>query len=136
MKKCSNCKETKQLNNFNNSKLGKFGVHHYCKVCHSEYRKQKYIYNKSKSKYAQIKFKYNITELELNKMFIAQDKKCMICKKQYSSASRQGGLYIDHCHRTGKVRALLCSNCNTGLGMFKDNINILESSIAYLKQYE
>ena len=134
MKKCSKCKEIKQLNEFHNSKNGKLKVHHYCKMCHSGYRKQKYVYNKSKCRDAQLKSKYNLTELELNKMFIAQDKKCMICKNQYSSASRQSGLQVDHCHRTGKVRGLLCSNCNIGLGMFKDNIHILESSILYLKQ--
>jgi hypothetical protein len=136
MKKCSNCKEIKKLDEYSLSKLGKFGVYHYCKVCHSKYRKPKYIYKKSKCRDAQLKSKYNLTELELNKMFIAQDQKCVICKKQYNSASRHGGLYIDHCHKSGKVRGLLCPTCNGLLGMCFDNINILESSILYLKQYQ
>lgn len=43
--------------------------------------------------------------------------------------------HLDHCHITGKIRGFLCSNCNTGLGLFKDNINLLESAIKYLRTH-
>lgn len=51
---------------------------------------------------------------------------CTICSEQI-------GLVVDHDHSTGLIRGLLCTNCNTGLGMFKDNIKILEAAIKYLK---
>jgi hypothetical protein len=41
-------------------------------------------------------------------------------------------LAIDHCHKTGKIRGLLCKNCNQGLGQFKDNIDLLLSAAKYL----
>jgi hypothetical protein len=45
-------------------------------------------------------------------------------------------LAVDHCHTTGKIRGLLCSKCNPALGAFNDNIEILNSAIKYLKEYE
>ena len=42
--------------------------------------------------------------------------------------------HIDHCHKTGKVRGILCSECNTGLGKFKDSIELLQKAIEYLKR--
>ena len=54
---------------------------------------------------------------------------CMICKKPPT----RNRLSADHCHDTMKPRALLCDNCNLGLGSFMDNIHILESAIEYLR---
>ena len=42
-------------------------------------------------------------------------------------------LNVDHCHETGKIRGLLCHNCNRALGLFKDNVEFLERAILYLK---
>jgi len=64
---------------------------------------------------------------------------CAICGNEETRKSRNGGicrLAIDHCHDSGKIRGLLCHGCNTGLGKFKDNINLLESAIQYLKQHK
>ncbi len=44
-------------------------------------------------------------------------------------------LCIDHDHKTHKIRNLLCNNCNTGLGLFNDDILVLSSAIDYLKKY-
>ncbi len=69
-----------------------------------------------------------------------QDNKCAICKQKETRKSRTEGkicaLAIDHCHKSGEIRALLCHSCNIGIGGFKDNINLLESAIQYLKQHE
>ncbi len=134
MKKCSKCKELKSINDFNNTKYGKYGVNHYCKVCLREYRNNRYDYSKSKLK--RIKSKYNISESELNQMYIIQDKSCKICKKNFDSVSEHKGLYIDHCHKSGEVRGLLCKSCNSLLGYAYDNIEILESAILYLLTYK
>lgn len=45
-------------------------------------------------------------------------------------------LVVDHCHSTGKVRGLLCHNCNRALGLFKDNTNSIENALNYLKGAE
>ena len=63
-------------------------------------------------------------------MFIAQDGRCAICERDVCEIPR--GLYIDHDHKTGKVRGLLCDRCNMSLGGFKDNVIILQNAINYL----
>lgn len=74
--------------------------------------------------------KYGITEDEYNLKFLEQAGKCAICGKHQSEFKR--ALSVDHDHATGKVRGLLCYNCNTGLGMFKEDTKILDIAIDYL----
>lgn len=45
-------------------------------------------------------------------------------------------LCVDHNHNTGNVRSLLCMSCNTGIGKFKDNIELIEAALNYLKSHE
>jgi RecJ-like exonuclease len=78
-----------------------------------------------------LKRKYKINVNEYNKMLEQQNFSCLICKKHESEFKKV--LSIDHDHKTGKIRGLLCQFCNTGLGFFRDNINLLESAIGYLK---
>lgn len=57
---------------------------------------------------------------------------CEICGKSIEDNGR--GLAIDHCHTTGNFRGMLCTNCNTALGLFHDDINTLKSAIKYLRK--
>lgn len=57
--------------------------------------------------------------------------RCAICEKLLSQDTKH--IHVDHCHKTNKVRGLLCSNCNKGLGFFKDNTNSLARAILYLQ---
>lgn len=57
----------------------------------------------------------------------AQANQCAIC------GVNTVNLNLDHCHETGKIRGLLCRPCNTGLGMFRDNVEVLGSAMAYLE---
>jgi hypothetical protein len=59
-------------------------------------------------------------------MIDKQQNLCAICKKEMKPP------HIDHDHATGKIRSLLCLNCNTGLGMLKDDIKLLAGAIVYL----
>jgi hypothetical protein len=69
---------------------------------------------------------YGLSVDALQAMLRAQEGKCAICGKEAVK------LHVDHDHGTGKVRALLCSNCNGGLGGFRDNIDFLDAAKAYL----
>ena len=62
-----------------------------------------------------------------------QEGRCAICNTHEDIIGRT--LHIDHCHVTGNVRQLLCGNCNTGLGMFKDNKQNLNKAIQYLEKH-
>lgn len=55
-----------------------------------------------------------------------QSDNCPICNKKF------GKKHIDHCHSTGKIRGVICPSCNTALGKFQDNIEILKKAIEYL----
>jgi hypothetical protein len=132
MKKCSKCKNVKELSEYTNCKSGKFGVHHYCKKCHSQQRKDNYNYDRQRIRH--IMFKYKLSESDLNKMYVAQNGKCKICSTEYKEVSKHNNLYVDHCHKTGNVRGLLCFKCNRLLGVWDDNIDILKSAIKYLKE--
>ena len=74
---------------------------------------------------------YGLSIFNFNKIFIQQSGKCAICKIPFK---KRCDIHIDHSHNTGKVRGLLCNDCNHGLGNYKDNINILKNAINYLEE--
>jgi hypothetical protein len=84
--------------------------------------------------------KYGLSVADYERMVIAQGNCCAICAraaaqlKRKNSKSKHHRLDIDHCHVTGKVRSLLCYNCNAILGHAKDSIAVLLKAIAYLRQ--
>ena len=74
---------------------------------------------------------------EYSKMLEAQDGKCAICN--HPETHRRNGklkaLAVDHSHKTGAIRGLLCSDCNTGIGKLKDDPEVLRSAIRYLEYH-
>ena len=77
-----------------------------------------------------LKKRYGITYEQYQEMCRDQDDRCKICGIPSQDLSVR--LHIDHCHTTGKIRGLLCQNCNRGLGMFKDNQELLLKAKGYL----
>ena len=75
-----------------------------------------------------LKQRYGITPDDYAAMFTAQGGACAICKRH-----PENKLAVDHCHTSGKVRGLLCMNCNQALGKFRDDTKIMEAAIAYLQ---
>lgn len=67
------------------------------------------------------------------KMFKKQKGKCAICRTPPAGEWRKS-LHIDHCHKTGKIRGLLCGTCNMALGQFKDSPKLLEAAKKYLSK--
>jgi len=79
-----------------------------------------------------LKKHFNITLDEYNNLLELQDHSCKICLNHESTFTKK--LAVDHCHSTGKIRGLLCDNCNRSIGMLKDSIEILQNAINYLKK--
>ena len=81
--------------------------------------------------------RYGITDRDLAEMAEKQDHCCAICGQR--ETDKRGGLVkhlaVDHDHKTGKIRELLCQSCNTALGKFKDDEDILLKAIAYLRKH-
>lgn len=75
-----------------------------------------------------LKRTYGITSEDYELMFKNQSGCCYICNNSFDK------LMVDHCHSSGKVRKLLCGNCNTLIGHCKENVDILMSAIQYLKE--
>jgi hypothetical protein len=78
-----------------------------------------------------LKVNYNFSLEEYKVLLEKQHGCCAICHKPSSDFKKS--LHVDHCHTTSKVRGLLCSNCNRGLGHFQDNVLILQNAIKYLE---
>ena len=79
--------------------------------------------------------RFGISAAELESLHQSQGGRCAICGDEQSAKSTKvRRLAVDHCHRTGKVRGLLCLNCNTGLGRFKDMPELLLNAVNYLKR--
>src|SRR3990167_10997858 len=78
-----------------------------------------------------LKMLYGITVAQYEDMLRQQGGCCKICGK----CPTKMRLSVDHCHTTGKIRALLCSGCNVGLGGFKDNPDLLRKGLEYLALY-
>ena len=82
-----------------------------------------------------LKRNYGLTFEEFEAMLSNQDNCCAICKST-KPLGRHKRFNVDHHNKTGNVRGLLCSNCNTALGLVNDNIHTLKSMIQYLESHE
>lgn len=76
---------------------------------------------------------YGLTLEDYDSMLKSQNGACKICGRQDTGSSRVKNFHVDHCHSTGKVRGLLCNNCNRGIGYLGDNIERLEKALEYLR---
>jgi hypothetical protein len=81
------------------------------------------------------KCKYSLTPEQVDEILGSQNGRCAICETTDPGKKRGGGSKVwsvDHDHKTGRIRGLLCGNCNAGLGLFKDDENILFAAAEYL----
>lgn len=108
-----------------------------CIECEKNRKKQDRINNPKKYKDRALgkwlMSNYKISENDFNEMKLAQNNLCAICNNPQNYGSR---LFVDHCHKTGKVRGLLCSSCNTAIGHFRENIDTMFNAIEYIKKYK
>jgi hypothetical protein len=111
-----NCMQFKPISEFSKRAASSDGLNRYCKECMSRYyrsqspsrskRKKGGASSSREASYRRhLKRKYNMTPEEFEALSVAQGGKCAIC-------SREGKLVVDHDHESGKVRGLLCKNCN------------------------
>lgn len=83
-------------------------------------------------KYARLKTVYGVNKDLFKALLEKQNGLCIICGISQESLGRS--LSVDHCHLTGKIRGLLCGNCNSGLGQFKDKPDLLLKAHRYLTE--
>lgn len=97
--------------------------------CRSECTKKGY-----RNKYLQRH--YGITLEQYNQMLVDQDYKCKICNGEgfLMGKNHEMRLVVDHCHKHGHVRGLLCHNCNRALGLLQDSVEVSTKAVEYLKE--
>jgi hypothetical protein len=133
-KNCGKCKISKCYSLFSKDSSRKDGYEPYCKSCKTLYRKKYQEKNPDKIRNSWYKRRYNIDMEEYNEIYLLQNSKCKICDKEKENniSADHDRLVVDHCHKSGEVRGLLCQKCNRGLGYFEDKIENLLSAVIYL----
>ncbi|MBX9682128.1 MAG: endonuclease VII domain-containing protein [Gemmataceae bacterium] len=146
-KRCANCKEVKAVSQF-----CRMGARYqpYCCDCQKANSAKKRMALKeagllqehdsrdywTRRRWSKLKAKYGITKDQYLEMHASQDGKCAICgrsEQQFWRGERLQ-LCVDHCHKTGKIRGLLCKRCNIGLGHLDDSVDFLNNAITYLQR--
>lgn len=116
-KTCSKCNTEQSFDNFHKNKKNEDGYHYHCKSC-----------RKAES----LKL-YGLTLQDYDDLLKEQNGCCKICgTTDPRGQSKAGRFYVDHNHTTGKVRGLLCNDCNTAIGLLKDNPAIVAKAWDYL----
>lgn len=142
MKTCTKCKETHSLDLFYSDSSRKDKKHPECVNCHKqrslEYRARKKTFLNNNAMNRHYVNNYGITQDEFKQKAQQQGHQCKICSIDLSFEKRNSldKAVMDHDHESGKLRDVLCSGCNKALGLFKDNQDILQNAIAYLKEHQ
>lgn len=111
---CSKCGESTVGNSYNSNRTR-------CKRCRNDAQKDSLYFRK-----------YGVTPEMYQEMLDLQGGGCAICRKEPTPPRRR--LCIDHDHQTGKVRGLICNDCNRGLGLLGDNLKELMKTVRYLEE--
>ncbi|MFF0743586.1 endonuclease VII domain-containing protein [Streptomyces sp. NPDC004111] len=114
-KLCRSCGEIKPQSEWHRNSSASDGLSTRCKACRAV-----------QGRAGHLKRKYGITEAERDDMVASQAGVCTICLKAPA-------VHVDHCHETGRVRGVLCFNCNAALGLLGDDPDALRRAIAYLE---
>lgn len=107
----------------------------YCYKCKNQRSIQDRIVDPEKAKKHQrtsrLRKMYGMTNECYRKLYESQNGKCAVCEKDIEYIDKH--THIDHCHITNKIRGLLCHNCNTALGLLKEDKQIMSNLIRYLE---
>lgn len=134
MKRCPRCKTLKEFSAFSKHAGRHRGLQSNCKACfkelHADWYKKNAQKESKRSKESQrprhLMRKYGMDEWKYAELYVEQGAGCAICREF------QETLYVDHDHKTGKIRGLLCRKCNFGLGLFGDSVDKLLRAVNYL----
>lgn len=116
LQKCRHCKLDLPLHNFHIDRKQANGFYNVCRSCRSKYRRL-----------------IDISQKEYQEILAAQNNQCAICGKD--ATEFKTSLNVDHDYKTKKIRGLLCTNCNMGLGHFKDSLSNLHRALMYISRH-
>ena len=142
-KRCSKCKQIKTHTDFSYRDKEHKYLNSWCKQCNArhskKWRKRNVKLSRELSRQARYKDQFGITIDDYDKMFLAQDGVCAICGEA-ETTNKHGNvqrLSVDHNHKTGKIRGLLCARCNgLVLPIVENQNNLIVAAIKYLRDYD
>jgi hypothetical protein len=116
---CRVCGRTRPIEAFSRRSSKKGRRRYYCKEC---------------GKNRELLRRFGVLRSEYDAILSSQGGRCAICRvaSPATTDSRRRMFCVDHCHATGKVRGLLCINCNRGLGLLGDDVEAIRRALAYL----
>ena len=131
---CKKCGKNSPLDNFYRNKSYKSGYASQCKDCARAVGRANYHKDPGTMRERQLKNKFNRDNAWYESTLQAQGGVCQICKcPPLKNGTKK--FPVDHDHKTGKVRGILCQSCNHMLGNAKDNIETLDNAISYLAKH-
>lgn len=149
-KTCRICQEVKPLTEFSKKKDNRDGLQGACKPCMRAKGREDYAKNREARQRKRQEWRdanptyflardlqrfYGLTLEQYDALLASQGGVCACCgSADPAGRSDNNRFHVDHDHRTGKVRGLLCHKCNTGLGMLGDDVEGLTAALAYLLQ--
>ena len=135
---CTNCDTEKDISSFQLAKKKRRdGTPYECRLwsCNQcEWQKKK-VRGKGSKDY-ELRRNFDIGIEDYNAMFNEQNGVCYICERHPHEVGDGRALAVDHCHHTGTIRGLLCGDCNRGVGLMQDDINLLRRAVKYLERFE
>jgi len=160
MKTCCTCKILKSIEDFGQDKRSQDGLNPRCRLCcnfvsssrdakkNAAHSREWYANNRDRANKNQRAWRaankehvrdlhlkrYGLTASKSDEMLLNQDYRCAICGLHQSEQDRD--LAVDHNHVSGKVRKLLCIRCNSGIGHFKDDKELVLKAYRYLEEHE
>lgn len=141
LKRCGMCKEHKPLESFSTNKGRRGDGRCYrCKPCSTIYQRERVRKNPERerelNRRCRLKRVFGLTPDQYDSMLFGQGGGCAICGRQPpGDDSFHKYLAVDHCHKTGAVRGLLCTQCNTAIGLFAEDSSRLLHAAAYLMRH-
>lgn len=132
MKQCVECEQFKEDTAFRGRR--------YCYECEKGRKRKRYTYDEARD--MNLRMNYGISLAAYNALFESQGGVCAACGSKeilrVGRNNRSGDvepmLHVDHCHRTGQIRGLLCRECNQALGFLHDDVTRIRALLAYLER--
>lgn len=138
-KKCIVCKKIKPFGEYHRQNERKDGRNSTCKKCRLDKQREKRRTFEGKLVTQRYAFKRNfgITLDDYWDLMKAQDGVCAVCGQPETKISRGAlcRLSVDHNHQSNVIRGLLCHGCNAGIGLLKEDVEVLKKAIEYLEKY-
>lgn len=136
LKRCCRCRKHLPFERFNKRGRAKDGLHECCRECQKKHSKPRSEKGKPRCKQwiraRNLRINFGITPEEFDAILNLQGGCCMICRTTEPKGKGKGWC-VDHCHKTGRVRGVLCAPCNFLIGLAQENERILMAAILYLE---